>query len=249
MCTSTFSPAVVWPGRRAEAGGQTGMLGAVIFDFDGVIADDELLHLAGFRQALASQGISVDQADYFARYVGFNDHDGFRAILADNRRQADSETVAGLMTDKARIFAELVSERVRIFPGVEQLLGRLRAGSDPLPTAIGSGALRSEIDLVLGASHLDGLFDVIVAADDVSRGKPDPETFIEASRRLEVGPERCIVIEDSTGGLEAAAHAGMRRVAVTNTYAAHELDAELVVTSLEELDRAALEALFDGQEK
>ena len=101
------------------------MFGAVIFDFDGVIADDELLHLAGFRLALESHGISISEADYFKRYVGFNDQDGFAAILTDNQRQADPETVWALMGDKASIFKDLVGERVRIFPGVRELLDQL----------------------------------------------------------------------------------------------------------------------------
>ncbi len=224
------------------------MLGAVIFDFDGVIADDELLHLAGFRQALASYGITVSEADYFTRYVGLNDRDGFKAILEDNRGRAEPDAVWALMADKARIFKELVSDRVRIFPGVEGLLGQLASGPEPVPTAIGSGALRSEIDLVLAAAGLGGFFREIVAADDVSNGKPDPETFLEAGRRLGVDPGRCVVIEDSTGGLEAAARAGMRRVAVANTYQAAELEADLVVGSLEGLTRTDLESLFEGRD-
>ncbi len=221
------------------------MFGAVIFDFDGVIADDELLHLAGFRLALESHGISISEADYFKRYVGFNDQDGFAAILTDNQRQADPETVWALMGDKASIFKDLVGERVRIFPGVRELLDQLVAGPEPVPTAIGSGALRSEIDLVLGAAGLGGYFEHVVSADDVRFGKPNPETFLEAGRRLGVEPGACVVIEDSTGGLEAAARAGMKRVAVTNSYAAEELEADLVVASLAELGRDTLEGLFD----
>ena len=226
------------------------MLGAVIFDFDGVIADDERLHLEGFRLALDGHGISISEADYFSRYVGLNDRDGFTAILADGGGGSDTRLIDALMEKKARIFRRLVSDRVRIFPGVRELLAELRA-PETVPTAIASGALRSEIDLVLGATGLGGCFDDIVAAGDVSAGKPDPESFVLALRRLrrhapglEAGD--CVVIEDSVGGLEAAAAAGMRTLAVTNTHAAEQLEADLVVDSLEAVSRQRLSELFEG---
>lgn len=225
-------------------------LRAVIFDFDGVIADDERIHMAGFRHALALHGLELSEAAYFERYLGFDDRDGFRAMLRDLGGDADEATVTNLMQEKERVFRELVRERVRIFPGVRELLTNLRAGEDPLPTAIGSGALGSEIRLILAIAELGGFFDAIVAADDVDVGKPDPQTFLRACELLAVGspglrPEHCLVIEDSTSGLAAGRAAGMRTVGVANSYAAGELDADLVVESLELLDRKRCEALFE----
>jgi beta-phosphoglucomutase len=226
-------------------------LRAVIFDFDGVVADDERLHMAGFRHALAAHGIELSEAVYFERYLGFDDRDGFHAMLRDNGRDADDATVVELMREKGRVFRDLVRERVQIFPGVRELLASLREGEDPLPIAIGSGALGSEIRLILGIAGLEPFFDGIVAADDVSVGKPDPETFLRACELLAtrspgLQPEHCLVIEDSAGGLAAGRAAGMTTVGVANSYPASDLVADLVVESLEELDRARCEALFES---
>lgn len=219
------------------------MLRAIIFDFDGVIADTERLHLQGFRLALEAHDISISEQQYLARYLGLDDRDGFEAILGDRGVQADAPTIGGLMENKARIFRELVGERVEIFPGVRDLLSDLRRREIPLPTAIGSGALASEIRAILRIAGLDVYFDEVVAADHVSRGKPDPEIFLEACKRLSesVAPglqaQDCVVIEDSLGGIQAGIRAGMKTVAVTNSYAPQELgEADLVVSSLTELD-------------
>ncbi len=228
------------------------MLGAVIFDFDGVIADSELLHLAGFRHALAAHDISVSEADYFARYVGFDDHDGFIAILTDAGHEAGDVLLDTLMAEKARIFAELARERARIFPGVRELLASLRDGESVLPVAIGSGALSSEIELILGVAGLRRYVDTIVAADNVHQSKPHPETYLKACSELarihglgahELAPENCVVVEDTVAGLASATAAGMVTVAVTNSYPAEALEADLVVDSLERLDRDACATL------
>jgi len=226
------------------------VLRAVIFDFDGVIADSERLHLAGFRHALGILDISVSEAAYFERYLGFDDRDAFRAILEDNGRTADRKLVRELMASKEKAFRQLVVDNVRIFPGVDDLVRSLRANDRPVATAIGSGALRSEILLVLETTGLRPYFDVVVSADDVAHGKPDPETFTEACRRLtalqdQLVPGECLVIEDSMGGLEAAARAGMKRIGVCNSYARADLDADLVVESLEELTYERCASLFD----
>jgi len=225
------------------------MLRAVIFDFDGVIADSERLHLAGFRHALGMLDISVSEAAYFERYLGFDDRDAFRAMLEDSGHVADQELVHELMASKEKAFRELIRDNVRIFPGVRHLLDALHGQPHPIATAIGSGALRSEILLILEASGLRPFFDVIVSADDVARGKPDPETFTEACRRLgpvceQLTAAECLVIEDSIGGLEAAARAGMKRIGVTNSHASDELEADLVVASLEELNYERCASLF-----
>ncbi len=235
------------------AAGLMRMLRAVIFDFDGVVADDERLHLQGFRQALASCGIEISEADYFARYVGYDDHDGFVEMLRDHGRDPDEGTVSDLMRDKARVFRDLVRERVTIFPGVRRLLEELRRPPEPLATAIGSGALHSEVELVLGVAGLSHLFDAIICADEVDRSKPDPQTYLRVVERLSsirpgLSPAECIVIEDTHAGLEAARRAGMATIAVANSYPAAELDADLVVASLEELSRERCRLLLSGKE-
>jgi len=227
------------------------MLRAVIFDLDGVIANTERLHLQGFRLALAAHDISISDQDYLERYLGFDDRDGLRAILGDNGVDPKEAAVRALMADKARIFRELVGERVEIFPGVRELVAALRSRPEPLPLAVGSGALSAEIRLILGIARLDHGFDEIVGADDVTRGKPDPAIFLEACARLAgscapgLAPADCLVIEDSIGGIEAGLRAGMKTVAVTNSFSARELaHADLVISNLSELDYDRCRSLF-----
>ncbi|MFT4571409.1 MAG: beta-phosphoglucomutase [Hyphomicrobiaceae bacterium] len=226
---------------------------AILFDFDGVLVDTERLHLAGFQHALAAHDISLDEASYFARYIGFDDRDAFRVIFDDSGRPLPApEELARLTKEKARCFAELARERVEVYPGVRELLDSL-AGMETgrLRVAIGSGALGRDIELVLGVTEMAQYFETIVAADDVAHSKPDPETYLEACRRLaetepSLRPAQCLVIEDTPAGLQAATRAGMVTVAVTNTHAAEMLDADLVLGSLAELTLERCASLFDG---
>jgi len=220
---------------------------AVIFDFDGVIADDEPLHLVAFQRVLESEGIALTTDEYYAHYLGFDDHDAIVEALRLARRPAAEEHVQALMAQKAAHFLGLVRDGVRIFPGVPAFV---RTAAARVPLAIASGALRREIELILAHAGLRAAFGPIVSAEDVSEGKPSPETFLTALGRLreqapDVVAESCLVIEDSPAGIEGARRAGMRCAAVTNSCAAADLsDADLIVSSLDELAWDRVAALF-----
>ncbi len=159
------------------------------------------------------------------------------------------ETVDELSARKANHFFKLVADSVDLFPGVE---GFIRHAAEKYPLAIASGALREEIEHILANVGLKKFFSVVVAAEDVIKGKPDPEAYITALARLNqlgpgkpVRPPECLVIEDSRHGVAAATAAGMRCLAVANSYAPEELSAAyLVVKSLERLDLTHIESLF-----
>ena len=119
---------------------------AVIFDFDGVIADSEPLHLAAFQRTLAAEGITLTAADYYARYLGFDDHDAIVTALVEAGRAALPVYVRGLMGRKAEAFLALVRADVRVFPGVSDFV---HAAAARVPLAIASGALRHEIELIV----------------------------------------------------------------------------------------------------
>lgn len=223
------------------------MLEAVVFDFDGVIADSEPLHLAAFRRALEPRAIAVSDADYYDRYVGFDDRDGFRAILADRSVAADDATIEALCRAKARAFAELAAAESEPFAGVRELVVGL-AAAPPVPLAIASGALHVEVDTLLVRFGLDGFFEAVIAADDVAASKPDPESYRAALAALArrhgpLDPARCVAIEDTPTGLAAARAAGMRTLAVETTHAASALEADSVVATLAAVDRAQFEDL------
>ena len=213
-------------------------LRAVIFDFDGVIVDSEPLHLAAFRSALAPEGIELTDAEYWESYLGYDDHDAVVAALERAGRRAAPDLVRTLMAEKAAHFLTLVGAGVVVFPGVEAFVEAARSRG---PLAVGSGALRNEIEIILEGAGLRSAFRVIVSAEDVTHGKPDPETYTRALAELradvpDLEPAFCLVVEDSVAGVEAAKAAGMRCLAVTNSCPRSALGAaDAVVDSLAEV--------------
>jgi len=205
------------------------MLEAVIFDFDGVITDSEILHFRAFNNVLAQHGLELTKKEYYTRYLGLSDIDCFGTLIDEGRLGIEKAQVKGLIQQKTRVFEQLARTDGKIIEGVRDFLDMLTTAR--VPIAICSGALRAEIELILEDAGLRRLFDVIVSAEEVSRGKPDPEGFLLALERLNetvvtpITPGQCIVIEDSHWGLKAAHAAGMHTIAVTNTYDAEQLSA------------------------
>jgi len=212
-------------------------LTAIIFDFDGVIADTEPLHFASFRQALAEIGINLTESDYYANYLGYDDRGCFIAALTANRYPIDPAALTRLMQRKAHTYLESVKDHLVIFQGVREFV---REAAAAYPLAIASGALRHEIEVILEQAGLRKEFLHITSAEDVTRGKPDPEPFLHTlhalnrqCRQQAITPESCLVIEDSIPGIRSAKSAGMKVLGVTNTHTLHDLhEADMVTQSL-----------------
>lgn len=223
-------------------------LHAIIFDFDGVIADSERLHLRSYQDVLAPEGIRMSNEDYFARYLGYDDVGVFKAVGRDNGMPMDEHRVSELIARKGQRYESLAAAGEMLFPGAADFI---RAAAAAVPIAIASGALTHEIEDVLDRAGLLPLFPVIVGADQTERSKPHPDPYQTAFARLRTHTGRDLVawrsvaIEDSRWGLVSARAADLRCVAVTNTYSAAELraDAELVVPGLNALTLDALDAL------
>jgi len=216
------------------------MLRAVIFDFDGVITDSEVLHLRAFNKILARYNIEIKEEVYYKEYLGFTDLDCFEIVVREGGLGLDSEQIKNLIRQKNRVFEELAATEATIFEGVPEFLQMLNENG--VPTAICSGAVLEEISLILEQSGLGPFFAAIVSGDQVTKGKPDPEGFLLALERLNKGNQNpiaaneCVVIEDSHWGLEAGNAAGMHTVGITNTYDAEQLGiAEKVVERFSEL--------------
>jgi beta-phosphoglucomutase len=224
------------------------MLRAVIFDFDGVITDSEVLHLRSFNQVLAQYGIEISTKDYYKEYLGLSDLDCFKALVDRKVLQKPAKGIENLAQEKTEVFEELAKTEGRIIEGVRDFLQMLRQNN--IPMAICSGALLVEIELVLEQARLRSFFEVIVSAEFVKKGKPSPEGFLLTLKKLNHGRQnvilanQCVVIEDSHWGLEAARAAGMHSVAVTNSYDADQLTmAEKIITGLGDLSISALQEL------
>jgi beta-phosphoglucomutase len=223
-------------------------LQAIVFDFDGVIADSERLHLRSYQDILAPEGITMSAEDYYSRYLGYDDVGLFKAIGKDHGLPMDDGRVTALIAQKGRRYEVLATAGEMLFPGAADFI---RQAAEAVPIAIASGALTHEIEDVLERAGLRALFPVIVGADQTSRSKPSPDPYLTAFARLcahtgrDLVPWRTVAIEDSKWGLVSARGAGLRSVAVTNTYPEPELraDADLVVPGLHALTLAALDAL------
>jgi len=223
-------------------------LRAIVFDFDGVIANSEPLHLRAFRDVLARAGVDLTHEDYYTRYLGFDDFGVFQAINTDRGKGWAEHEVADLVADKALRLAEVERDVSVLFPGAAEAIQRAAA---VMPIAIASGALGPEIRRVLNRTGLTRHFAAIVSAEDTPLSKPAPDPYVLAVSllRTRVGgaplqPSECIAIEDSRWGLESARAAGLRTVGVTNSYEAGELAlADLVIGSLADLDLEHLRRL------
>ena len=224
------------------------MLSAIVFDFDGVIANSEPLHFRAYERVLAREGVTLSEHDYFARYLGFDDVGAFEAIAGDRGLAWTRDHVAALVARKAIELEALERDVSVLFPGAADAIARAAA---VVPIAVASGARGDEIRRVLRREQLDAFFTAIVSAEDTPVSKPSPQPYLcaldrlRAARGAAIEAARCVAIEDSRWGLESARAAGMRTIAVTNTYnkAALTAYADVVIPSLAMLDLDVVAAL------
>ena len=227
-------------------------LQAIVFDFDGVIADSEPLHLRAFQRTLAEHDLTLTAADYYSAYLGYDDAGVFAAVARDRGVALTDQQLNALVQKKGAYIQELLKAGEVLFPGAADFV---RQAAAAVPIAIASGAQRHEIEEILDATQLRGCFASIVAAGDTVRGKPAPDPYARAFQLLQrsngaTAPGRCVAIEDSRWGLESARGAGLRCVGVTNSYPAAELPgAELIVDGLKTLTVPMLEELVGGPAK
>lgn len=211
----------------------------VIFDLDGVLVDSSPFHFESWKLMGAEHGFTMDE-ELFRRTFGMTNPAIFELLYG--RRLPDNEAHA-LSERKEEVYRSLARGKLQALPGAAQLLRSLRAAGFRI--ALGSSAPQSNIDVILESVGIAGLFDATVSANDVTRGKPDPQVFLKAAERLGLPPACCVVVEDAVVGIEAAHSAGMKCVAVTTTHPREKLAAaERVVDSLEELGAGDFTALL-----
>jgi len=222
---------------------------AIIFDFDGVVVDSEPIHLKAFQEVLARNGVEMTRADYYETYLGFDDHDCFAAAGQDHGVNFPERQIAEMTARKTRLVQRAFAESLVALPGAVELIAAADAAGVPL--AVCSGALRDEIELASKTVGAWEHFKIIVPAEDVQRGKPDPQGYQLALERLAdaVGkkllPGKTIAVEDSPAGIAAAKDAHMIVLAVTNSYPPDQLrQADRIVESLADVTLKDLEELL-----
>jgi len=223
------------------------MLRAIVFDFDGVIANSEPLHLRAYQDVLTHEGVTLSERDYYACYLGYDDVGVFTTVGADRGRRWTPAEIERLIAEKAARLEALERDQSILFPGAADTV---RGAAAAMPIAIASGALGAEIRRVLEREQLTSCFTAIVAAEDTTVGKPAPEPYRRAVELLaqavggDLAAADCVAIEDSRWGLQSARAAGLHVVGVAHTYDRSQLiDAELIIDAIGSLDLRELARL------
>lgn len=196
---------------------------AVIFDMDGVIVDSEPRHERAFLQVVHEIGHGEDHGVEWEHYVGRRDQDLWIDFMA---RHQPPHSLDELLARKRAHVLEIIRAEQPLFSGLPQLVRKL---AERVPLALASGSERQIVDEVLKLDGLRQYFRVTVSGSDITRGKPDPQIFLQTAELLGVAPEDCWVIEDSKPGIAAALAARMRVIAIANTHPPEELQAATAV--------------------
>lgn len=202
---------------------------AIIFDFNGVILDDEELHFLAFQESLQRAYLVLTQELYLERYLGLNDWGFYKAFLKDHPNpETSSKSVDEWVEEKAVIYLRMLADEMPLFPSATACIQSL---ATQVPLAINSGARRHEIEKTLQWADLSSCFETVVSADEIRNGKPAPDGYLAAYDALKAKmPElhnlqvnECLVIEDAPHGIASALSAGMPCVGVAQSQSAEEL--------------------------
>jgi len=232
-------------------------LKAVLFDFNGVIINDEALHQQLIEQILIEENVRPNPSEYREICLGRSDRACLTDLLNRQGRVVTEDYMNTLIQRKSsRYLNELTSiNPLPIYPDVPDALYKFKAAQ--LKIGLVSGALREEIDIVLERGQLSDDFSVIVSSSDIKTSKPDPEGYLlavdqlnEQFPNLRLEPSDCLVLEDTPAGITAAKRAGMSVVGVANTYPFHMMQrqANWTVDYLAELEIERIQQVFEGQE-
>ncbi len=229
------------------------MLRAILFDFNGVLVDDEPIHFELFQQVLHEEGIALTSEEYYASYLGFDDRGCFNAAFDSADRPLEPEALSRLIVRKAAYYEERIRQQgFPFFPGAVELIEEVAAAG--LPLGVVSGALRSEVVGALEKLGMRERFKAVVAADDVAESKPHPESYARGLELLNTLPPRprprlepreVLAIEDSPDGLRSAVANGLATLGVAQTYPAEKLtQADHVIPNLAGATWPGIRGLF-----
>ena len=207
----------------------------IIFDFDGVILDSENSHFIAFNEGLKNLNINISEDEYYSKYISLDDRGVITNVVNDKNISVTNEEIDMIIKNKNDYFESRLIDNSKLFPGVEELIIQL---SKNFVLSIGSGANRSEIIKTLKNNNILDYFEIIVSANEVNNPKPNPETYNRVLDNIntDFNINEIIVIEDSPGGIEAAKSAGLKCIAITNTFDNKQLrKADIIVSNYEDI--------------
>ena len=214
-------------------------LEAVLWDMDGVIADTAEYHYSAWKDVFEERGVEFSKED-FMRHFGQRHDTIIEFGLGDKLSPEEMDIIT---EKKQSLYRERVSKNVIPLPGAVELIKLLN--TNKIKTAIASSAVPKNIDVILRGLGIVDNFQAIAFGTEVAEGKPSPQIFQLAAKKLNVSPENCVVIEDAIAGVAAAKKAGMKCIAVTNSHPSTSLkNADLIVDTLENVDVTVLSGLF-----
>lgn len=228
-------------------------LKAILFDFNGVIINDESIHEELINELLLGENLRPKKGEFWQICLGRSDRACIAELFALRGRFLTEEALNSLIARKAIAYQERLAtlKKLPIFIGVEDLIYKLRGAQ--LKLAVVSGALRSEVELVLNRANMAQYFSAIVAGDDITASKPEPDGYLLAVERLNqqypelnLTPRDCLAIEDTPAGIQAAQRAGIQVVGIANTYPFHMLQrqADWTVDDLRDVELDRLREFF-----
>lgn len=222
------------------------MLEAVIFDLDGVMIDTDYIQSQAFEKVLADHGIKPKKNEHGTVHIsGASTPETWELLKKEYGFDADTEY---LTRKKRRIVMDILAGELTPLPGLLELLEDL--SSYDIKVAIATSAQRERLELVVDKLGIKEYIYTSVSADDIKRGKPSPDTYIEAAKRLGIKPENCIVFEDAEVGVEAAKTAGMKVIAVPHrhTRKMNFSNASYKIGSLAEIDYKKILEIFKASD-
>src|SRR6187397_1289891 len=210
---------------------------AVLFDFDGVIVNSEPLHFQAFQEVFAAEHLELTEEEYYRELIGFDDKGAIKHMYKRHNRELDPKTFLRVATRKGEVVMDMIRRRkYQALPGVEEFVRGLWRN---YPLAICSGALREEIEAMLEGVNLRDCFNIIVAAEDVAVGKPDPSGYLLTAKLVsekikhDLKPADCLIVEDAPTVIASTKKVGFKTLAVATSYPLEKLsEADYAVKTL-----------------
>ena len=224
---------------------------AVLFDMDGVICDTNPYHLKAWEQFAQKHQLNLEGKDLGYYIYGRTNRDALQLFIQDkafaNGNSFTDQQLKELSDDKEALFRDIYRNHVALAKGLKNFLEKLKMTD--VPVAVASNAPVENIDFILDATETRPYFSAIIDATQVTKGKPDPEIYLKAAETLGVPHEKCVVMEDSTVGVEAGQKAGMKVIGITTTHSREELNhTDLIIDDFEGLTIGQLTTLLQEKE-